>query len=104
MHDPVLKSVFADRDMIEILIRDRVPEWAGAIDFSTLREEPTELVSKKTLQRRHPDMIWSANTADGRRVVFMMEFQRTVERFMALRTTTYAALGTQGWARSWPIE
>ena len=75
MHDPVLKSVFADRDMIEILTRDRVPEWAGAIDFSTLREEPTELVSKKTLQRRQ-----------------------------ALRTTTYAALGTQGWARSWPIE
>ncbi len=92
MHDPVLKSVFADRDMIGILIRDRVPEWAGAIDFSTLREEPTELVSKKTLQRRHPDMIWSANTADGRRVVFMIEFQRTAERFMALRTTTYAAL------------
>ena len=28
MHDPLLKSVFADRTMIEILIRDHVPEWA----------------------------------------------------------------------------
>ena len=92
MHDPVLKSVFGNRDMIGILIRDHVPQWAGEIDFSTLREEATELVSKKTLQRRHPDMIWSANTADGRRVVFLIEFQRTAERFMALRTTTYAAL------------
>ena len=34
--------------MVEILIRDHVPEWADEIDFSTLREEPTELVSRKT--------------------------------------------------------
>jgi hypothetical protein len=78
--------------MIEILIRDHVPEWADAIDFSTLRQEPTALVSKKTLQRRHPDMIWSAETTDAGRVMFLIEFQRTAERFMALRTTTYAAL------------
>ena len=58
MHDPLLKSVFADRGMIEILIRDHVPEWAGETDYSTLRQEPAELVSGKTLQRRHPDMIW----------------------------------------------
>ena len=53
MHDPFLKSVLADRRMIEILIRDHVPEWADAIDFSTLRQEPTALVSKKTLPSRH---------------------------------------------------
>ena len=92
MHDPLLKSVFADRDMMEILIRDRVPEWAREIDYSTLRAEPTELVSKETLQRRHPDMIWSAGTTGGGRVMFLIELQRTAERLMALRTTTYAAL------------
>ncbi len=95
MHDPFLKSVFADRRMIEILIRDHVPEWADEIDFSTLREEPTELVSRKTLQQRHPDMIWSADTADGRRVLFLVEFQRRAERLMALRTTTYTALALE---------
>ena len=95
MHDPFLKSVFADRRMVEILIRDHVPEWADEIDFSTLREEPTELISKKTLQRRHPDMIWSADTADGRRVLFLVEFQRKTERLMALRTTTYTALALE---------
>ena len=62
MHDPFLKSVFADRRMVEILIRGHVSEWADEIDFTTLREEPTQLVSKKTLQLRHPDMIWSADT------------------------------------------
>jgi len=96
MHDPFLKSVFADRRMVEILIRDHVSEWADEIDFSTLREESTGLVSKKTLQRRHPDMIWSADTVNGERVLFLLEFRRTVERLMALRTTTYSALTLEG--------
>ena len=81
--------------MVEILIRDHVPEWANEIDFSTLREEPTELVSRKTLQQRHPDMIWSADTADGGSVLFLVEFQRKPERLMALRTTTYTALALE---------
>ena len=113
MHDPFLKSVFADRRMVEILIIGHVPEWADEIDFTTLREEPTELVAKKTLQLRHPDLIWSAETVDGGRVMFLMEFQRTAERLMALRTTTLVALrltveghGDAGraWTRSWSNE
>ena len=96
MHDAFLKPVFADRRMAEILIRRHAPEWATEIDFSTLREESTGLVSKKTLQRRHPDMIWSADTVKGGRVLFLLEFQRTVERLMALRTTTYTALTLEG--------
>ena len=98
MHDAFLKSVFSDRRMVEILIRDHVREWAGELDYSTLREESTQRISKKTLQQRHPDLIWSADTLDGRRVLFLMEFQRTVERLMALRTTTYAALTLEGLA------
>ena len=86
MRDAFLKSVFADRHMAEILIRRHAPEWASQVDFSTLRAESTELVSKKTLQRRHPDMIWSADTVNGERVLFLLEFQRTVDRLMALRT------------------
>ena len=83
--------------MAEILIRRHAPEWASEIDFSTLREKPTGLVSKKTLQRRHPDMIWSADTVNGGKVLFLLEFQRTVERFMALRTVTiYPALTLEG--------
>ena len=96
MHDAFLKSVFADCRMAEILIRRHAPEWASEIDFSTLREKSTGLVSKKTLQRRHPDMIWSADTVNGGKVLFLLEFQRTVERFMALRTTTYSALTLEG--------
>ena len=96
MHDPFLKSVFADQRMVGILIRRHVPEWADEIDFATLREEPNELVAGKTLERRYPDLIWSAETLDGGRVLFLIEFQRTAERLMALRTTTYTALALEG--------
>ena len=41
-------------------------------------------------------MIWSADTVKGGRVLFLLEFQRTVERLMALRTTTYTALTLEG--------
>ena len=44
------------------------------------------------MERRYPDLIWSAETFDGGRVLFLIEFQRTAERLMALRTTTYTAL------------
>ena len=64
----------------------------GRSNFTTLREEPTELVSKKTLEKRRADMIWSADTTDGRRVVFLIEFQRKAEWRMAVRTQTYASL------------
>ena len=96
VHDPFLKSFFADRRIVEILIRDHVPEWADEIDFATLRQEPTELVARKTLQTRHPDMIWSAEAMGGGRVLFLIEFQRKAERLMALRTTTYTALALEG--------
>ena len=41
-------------------------------------------------------MIWSADTVNGERVLFLLEFQRTIERLMALRTTTYTALTLEG--------
>ena len=37
MHDPLLKSIFADRDMMEILIRDRVPDMAAQVAALRLR-------------------------------------------------------------------
>ena len=55
--------------MVGILIRHHVPEWADEIDVATLREEPNELVAGKTLERRYPDLIWSAETFDGGRVL-----------------------------------
>ena len=41
-------------------------------------------------------MICPTGTVNGERVLFLLEFQRKVERLMALRTTTYSALTLEG--------
>ena len=74
MHDPFLKSVFADRRMVGILIRRHVPEWADEIDVATLREEPNELVAGKTLERRDPDLYHGDADLDA----FMVERMDTM--------------------------
>ena len=38
MHDAFLKSVFADRRMVEILIHGHAPEWAAKMDELVQRE------------------------------------------------------------------
>ena len=40
-------------------------------------------------------MIWSAETVDGGKVLFLIEFQLKPERLMALRTTTYTTLALE---------
>ena len=82
--------------MIELLVRGHVPEWGGRIDYSTLEQLPPELVSE-SLQRRYPDMMWRVRTGDGESdLLILLEFQARPDRFMALRTTTYACLALEG--------
>ena len=98
MHDAAFKKMFSHPLMIELLVRGHVPEWGGRIDYSTLEQLPPELVSA-SLQRRYPDMMWRARTRDGESdLLILLEFQARPDRFMALRTTTYACLALEGLA------
>ncbi len=88
--------MFAHPLMVELLVRRQVPEWAERIDYTTLERLSPELVTK-SLQRRYPDMIWRARDRDGKAdVLILLEFQARPDRFMALRTTTYACLVLEG--------
>ena len=70
MRDPLLKRLFGHAEVVEILIRDMLPEDAGRIDFATLEKVGTELVGE-ALVRRYPDMLWTARTRDGTRRVLI---------------------------------
>ncbi len=95
MRDPLLKRLFGHAEVVEILIRDMLPEDAGRIDFATLEKVGTELVGE-ALVRRYPDMMWTARTRDGtRRVLILTEFQGQQDRFMPLRTTIYSHLALE---------
>jgi len=95
VHDAAFKKMFSHPLMIELLVRRHVPEWGDRIDYSTLKQLPPELVSE-SLQRRYPDMMWRARTVDGESdLLVLLEFQARPDRFMALRTTTYACLALE---------
>ena len=95
VQDPTLKRLFGHPEVVEILVRDILPEHADRIDFSTLEKLGTELVGE-ALARRYADMMWTARTRDGtREVVILTEFQGKPDRLMPLRTTIYANLVVQ---------
>ena len=95
MLDPALKRVFGHAASIEMLVRAHAPEYAGRIDFGTLRKLGTELVGE-ALVRRYPDMLWTARVRDGDgRIVILLEFQGTDDRLMALRAAVYGLLSVQ---------
>ena len=95
MVDALLKQLFANPRMIELLIRAYLPKWADGVDYRTLEPLPTEHV---TDDRRSllSDMAWRLRSVDGgTEHVLMIEFQGRSEWAMAVRTTVYGGLAVQ---------
>ncbi len=95
MQDPILKKIFANPTMVELLARRYRPDLASRIDFSTLSELPNELLSEQ-LEKRVPDMLFLANCrSESWKVLFHIEFQATSDAEMPLRNLVYASLAAQ---------
>lgn len=100
MHDERYRTVFAFPRMVEDLLRGFVArEWAGALDFSTLRKMPAEYVSDERLVRRG-DTVWEVCLDERRAVLVVVEFQSSEDPRMALRLLAYTALLYQELARN----
>ena len=100
MHDERYKTIFAFPRMVEDLVRGfAAREWAGELDYSTLRKLPSEYVSDKRLTRRS-DSVWQVRFRDGRHLLVALEFQSTDDPRMALRILVYTGLLYQELVRS----
>ena len=86
------------QDVVIGFIRLLLPDaaaWIDRIDFSTLEAMPTEMIDK-AFRSRFADRLWRVRfrDADGTlhwlHIVVMLEFQSTVDWFMALRMQSYA--------------
>ena len=79
---------------IRLLLRDAAA-WIDRIDFSTLEPMPTEMIDK-AFRSRFTDRLWRVRfrAEDGTihwlHIIVMLEFQSTVDWFMALRMQSYA--------------
>ena len=90
-HDQTYKLLFSHAPAAADLIRDFAAKgWSRALDLATLEPFPTESVSPD-LRRRLGDCAWRASFKDGRAsVVFLVEFQSSVDREMLFRTMGYS--------------
>lgn len=94
-HDTGYRMLFSHPEMVADLLRGFVREdWVGQLDFSTLERVPATFVSDKR-HKRESDVIWRLRWRGGDRwlyVYLLLEFQSTVDPFMAVRVMTYVGL------------
>jgi predicted transposase/invertase (TIGR01784 family) len=93
-HDNGYKRLFSHPEMVADLLRGFVREdWVQSLDFSTLERVSGSYVTPK-LRSRESDVVWRVRW-EGERwlyVYLLIEFQSTVDLFMALRVMVYLGL------------
>lgn len=91
--DASYKLIFSAPEVVRDLILGFVPdEWLHSLDYSTLEPYPGSYVTDD-LRHRADDVIWRVK-ADGEWVYLyiLIEFQSTVDPYMAVRIMTYTGL------------
>lgn len=96
-HDHGYKKLFSHPEMVEPLLREFVrEEWVARLDFSTLEMVPATFLSRNRMVRRESDVIWRLRWRGEEDrwlyVYLLLEFQSTVDPFMAVRMMTYLGL------------
>lgn len=92
-HDLGYKRLFSHPEMIRDLLQGFVAEpWIAELDFSTLEKYPTVFVSDH-LKERRDDVIWRVKWgAEYLYIYVLLEFQSSVNRYMAVRLMDYLSL------------
>ncbi len=100
-HDSSYKLLFSHARMIEDLLKGFVHEkWVAQLDFSSLEKVNGSYVSDN-LRDREDDVVWRVKFRDQWLYVYLLlEFQSTVDAWMALRMLTYVGLLYQDLVRT----
>ena len=100
-HDGGYRHLFSHPRMIADLLRGFVHEpWVEGLDLATLERVEGRHLSD-ALERREEDIVWRARWGEEWVYVYLLlEFQSTVDRFMALRVAVYVGLLHQALLRA----
>ena len=92
-HDGSYKYLFSHARMVEDLLKGFVREaWVEDLDFSTLEKVSGNYVTDD-LRGRADDIVWRIRWGrDWLYVYILLEFQSTVDPWMAVRIMTYVGL------------
>lgn len=89
-HDKRYKKLFSNPLIVEELLTYFVDEkFVGKLDFSSLERQDKSFVLEN-YRERESDIIWKINYNDSELYIFLLiEFQSTVDRYMAVRFGQY---------------
>jgi hypothetical protein len=92
-HDHSYKLLFSHPQMVRDLLEGFVrADWLAQLDYSSLERVNSSYVSDD-LRDRADDVVWRVRWGkDWVYIYLLIEFQSTVERYMAVRTLTYVGL------------
>ena len=92
-HDHSYKQLFSNSELVRDLLQGFVLEdWVEKLDLSTLERVNGTYISDD-LREREDDIIWRVRLSDNWIYIYLLiEFQSTVDRYMALRLLTYLGL------------
>jgi predicted transposase/invertase (TIGR01784 family) len=100
-HDHSYKQLFSNPELVRDLLQGFVLEdWVHDLDIATLERVNSSYISDD-LREREDDIIWRVKLGSSWIYVYLLiEFQSTVDRYMALRLLTYLGLLYQDLVKS----
>ncbi|ALG66783.1 Rpn family recombination-promoting nuclease/putative transposase [Beggiatoa leptomitoformis] len=92
-HDPSYKRFFSHPEMVKDLLQGFVHEtWVAELDFTTLEKVSGQFISDD-LRSRDNDVIWRIRWQNKWLYVYiLLEFQSSVDNYMAIRLMVYIGL------------
>ncbi len=104
-HDSSYKQLFSHARMVEDMLRGFVhEEWVDQLDFTTLEKVNSSYVSDE-LRDRADDVVWRVRWgSDWLYVYILLEFQSTVDTWMAVRIMTYVGMLYQDLIRAGQVK
>ncbi len=92
-HDHAYKLLFSEPEIIIDLLQGFVHEdWVKELDFNTLEKVSGSYVTDD-LRSREDDVIWRVKYQQSWIYVYLLiEFQSTIDKYMAVRLMTYMGL------------
>lgn len=92
-HDTGYKLLFSHPEMVQDLIRGFVPdEWLHGLDYSTLERVSGSYVTDD-FRQREDDVVWRVRVNEEWVYLYLLlEFQSSVDKYMALRMMVYVGL------------
>lgn len=93
MHDSSYKFLFSQPELVRDLITGFVPDdWLHSLDYSTLEKVPGSYITED-FRQREDDIVWRVRAGEAWVYLYLLlEFQSSIDRYMALRVMVYVGL------------